>query len=94
MNSEREIVVRIIQPLEHPQPQVQRVVNFSEMEKRGETSASLKQVFLKGLWGVTLIGFLFFFAYSLYQIGLPLKDIVLLMGIPLLFSIIAGYAAF
>ena len=93
MKNEREVVVRIIQPSEKPLPEVRKVFNSSEKKSR-EVSRGFWQFLLRGMWLLVVGGALFFFTYTLFQIGLPWKDVILLIGIPLIFGIIASYAAF
>ena len=89
MNS-REVVVRIIQPLEQPAPP--KPVQRPNAPKK--TEKNLFQIILNtlGLAAIAALGI--FLVVSFFNLGVSLKDIVILVSIPLTVSLVASYAVF
>ncbi|MDD5594439.1 MAG: hypothetical protein PHG97_06855 [Candidatus Margulisbacteria bacterium] len=87
MNS-RDVVVRIIQPLEQPQPLKKEIVPTLPVRKE-------KNLFHSLINGVVLsaIGLLaVFIGVSFFHLGVSFNDILILVGIPMTLGIVTSYA--
>jgi hypothetical protein len=86
----RELVVRIIQPTEQPQPPK---VDYGPVPQEKKPK-SLMQVLMNGL-GLAAIGALgIYFAVSFFNLGFSFNDVLILIGIPVVLGVIASYAIF
>lgn len=85
-----ELVVRIIQPAEQPQPQKREYAPVVlEKKKR-----NLFQVVINGMGIAAIAALGVFLAFSFFNVGFSFKDILIIISIPLLLGIIASYAIF
>ncbi len=85
-----ELVVRIIQPAEQPQPPKVEYAPLPQEKK----SKNLLQILLNGL-GLAAIGALgMYLAVSFFNLGFSFNDVLILVGIPLGIGVIATYAIF
>jgi len=80
----KEYVVRIVIPSSKPKPSEQKLVSL-KLEK------NIFQKILGGLGVSIIIALGTFLAISFFNLGIPWKDILILVGIPLALGIAASY---
>lgn len=82
----KEIVVRIVKPSEQPSLPKREAVSFSQRKKK-----NLFQIILSGLLLVAAASVGIFIAVNLFKVGIDWKDILLLLGVPLVIGSVASY---
>ena len=89
MNS-RDVVVRIIQPLEQPQPPKHK----DQLELPFKPEKNLFQVAINGLVLSAIAVLAIFLGVSYFHLGFSLKDIMVIVGILMTLGIVTSYAIF
>jgi hypothetical protein len=89
MNS-RDVVVRIIQPLEQPQPPKHE----NQIELPFKPEKNLFHVVINGLVLSAIALLVIFLGVSYFHLGFSLKDILVMVGIPMSLGIVTSYAIF
>ena len=86
----RDVVVRIIQPAEQPQPPKRASITTAFIKEERKLVRALTH----GA-GLTIIGSLaIFLAFGFFNIGFAVKEICFMVGIPLALGIVTSYAIF
>lgn len=86
----REIVVRIIQPAEQPQPPKIKA-NPVVPEKKEK---NLFQAVINGIALAAIAALGVYLMVSFFNLGFSFRDILILVGIPLTVGIVTSYAIF
>lgn len=90
MMSKKELVVRLIQPAEHPQPPRISVQELPTIEA-GAGLNSLSRIARRlGMIGLTSL--LIISGFLLFAIGFNFRDVLILVSVPLAVCVVAGYA--
>lgn len=84
----RDLIVRIVKPAEQPQPPKRETTPILPRGKEKNTFHNILRGV--GLAGIAALGI--FLAVSFFNLGTALKDILILVGIPLAIGAAAGYA--
>jgi hypothetical protein len=85
-----ELVVRIIQPAEQPQPQKKECASAAPKKKE----KGLFQAIVNGMGIAAIAALGIFLAFSFFNVGFSFKDVLILIGIPLAVGVVASYAIF
>jgi hypothetical protein len=89
MNS-HDVVVRIIQPLEQPQPQKHK----DQLELPFKPEKNLFHLAVNGVVLSAIAVLAVFLGVSYFHLGFSLKDILVMVGIPMSLGIVTSYAIF
>lgn len=89
MNS-RDVVVRIIQPLEQPQPPKRE----AQLELSIKPEKNLFQVVINGVVLSAIAILAIFLGVSYFHLGVSFKEIMIMVGIPMTLGIVTSYAIF
>ncbi|MBN3032969.1 MAG: hypothetical protein JW873_02630 [Candidatus Saganbacteria bacterium] len=87
MNS-RDVVVRIIQPLEQPQPPKRKTDTGPALQPEN----NLFHLIINGLTLSAICLLALFIGVSYFHLGVSFNDIAVLVGVPVTLGIVAGYA--
>jgi hypothetical protein len=87
MNS-RDVVVRIIQPAEQPKAQpIEHAPASVEKPKKNFLQLALNTL---AIMAISALGL--YFAFGLFNVGIDLREIMVLIGIPLTVGLVTTYA--
>jgi len=86
--SSREMVVRIIQPAEKPEPPKKGVAAIPPEKKE----KSWFQMLLNGVGMAVIAAIGIYFVVSFFNFGFTLRDILIIVGVPLAVGIVTSYA--
>jgi predicted phage tail protein len=93
MNS-RDVVVRIIQPLDKPQPQRVASLPVAGFPVNGSKEENIFHLVLNGavLAGIAMLAV--FLGVSFFHLGVSFNDIMVIVGLPMALGIVTSYAIF
>lgn len=84
----RDVIVRIVQPADKPQPKMPPVLGALPENKRDIFHHRLANVF--GIIGIFAAGA--FLTVSFFHLGINLHEVMVMVGIPLSVGLVTSYA--